>query len=284
MDDLVYFSFGEGRHVDELRFSILSAARYLGDGSGDGDDWRIVVYADRTEPFADLPVEVRPVTPETVAEWIGPHRYIWRAKIQVIEQALAAGADRCLYVDGDTYLVRSPRVLFDRLGPGRSLLHLREGRPPAPEEAALAHVLASSEPAATDGRPWRFRGDRASWNAGVVGLHASDAGLCREVGHLTDQLLAAGFDRYSHTSEQVAFTVVLDERTRLRAAHDVIRHYWRADLRRPFGARLAETMSDRSLSPEAQFRLLWDHRPQEEPARRAKQSVKRLAWRVGVRV
>ncbi len=280
MDSLVYFSVGEGRHVDELRFSVLSAARFL----DDSPTWRTVVYADRAEPFADLPVEVRPVTPEVFDEWVGPHRYVWRAKIRVIEAELAAGAGRCVYVDGDTYLVRSPRLLFDRIGPGRSLLHLCEGRPPAPERAALAHVLASHEPTDTDGRPWRFGADRASWNAGVVGLDASDAALCREVGHLTDQLLAHGFGTYSHTSEQVAFAVALAERTTLQAARDVVRHYWRFDLRRPFDARLAEIASDPALTPEEQFRRLWPHRPQELPVRRAKQSVKRLARRVGVHV
>jgi hypothetical protein len=277
----VYLSVGEGRHVDELRFSILSAARYLRPDS----DWRIVIYADRAEPFADLPVEVVPVDDATWARWVGPHKYVWRAKIKVITQALAVpGVDRCLYVDGDTYFLRSPATAIERVGPGRSLLHMREGWPPPPEAAALAHVLETYQPTDTSGRPWVFGPRRVSWNAGVVGLHREDVHLCREVESLTDQLLEHGFGEHSHTSEQLSFTVALDQRTTLRGCHDVVMHYWRSDLREPFWPALDETYADTSLTQEQQFERLWEHRPRERPARRAKITVKRLAWRVGARV
>jgi hypothetical protein len=277
----VYLSFGEGRHVDELHFSILSAARFLKADS----DWRIVLYTDRSEPFAQLPVEPVLIDGETVASWIGPHHYVWRTKIKVIAGALASpGTSRCVYVDGDTYFLRSPAALFSRVAPGKSLLHLREGWPPPPEVAAVDHVLRDLQPVDTSGAPWRFGSDRASWNAGVVGLHGDDAHLCREVEHLTDQLLEHGFGDLSHTSEQVAFTVCLDQRTTLRPAHDVVMHYWDEDLRQPFQGVLRETLADDSLSSRERFRRLWAERPRESGVRRVKGTVKRLAWQLGVRV
>lgn len=282
MDDVVYLSVGTGRHVNELRFSIMSAARHLRDDSS----WRIILYADDATPFADLPVDVVLVDPATWAEWVGPHQYVWRAKIEVMVRALAApGTSRCVYVDGDTYFRRSPAEMISRVGPGRSLLHTREGRPPPPEVAALRHVLDQHRPADTAGRAWSLGADRASWNAGVVGLHEDDASLCREVAHLTDQLLAHGFDEHSHTAEQVGFTVCLTERTKkVRESHDVLMHYWRDDLRDPFAPLLEEAWTDPSATPEQSFHRLWPNRPRERPMKRAKTAVKRLAWRLGARI
>ncbi len=281
MDVLVYLSLGEGRHVDELRFSILSAARHLADDGG----WRILVYADRGEPFEGLPVEVVPVDGVTASEWVGPHGYVWRAKIKVIEKALASpGTSRCLYVDGDTYFVRSPVELLRRIGPGRSVLHVREGWPPPPEVAAVEHVLGRYQPVDTRGVPWTFGPDLVSWNAGIVGLHRDDARLCTEVEGLTDQLLEAGFGDFSHTAEQVAFSVCLAQRTSLRPADDVVVHYWRSDLREPFEPVLRRTWTDPELSATDQFRRLWAERPRERPARKIKVGVKHLAWRLGVKV
>lgn len=281
IDSLVYLSVGHGKHVDELRFSILSAARFLREDS----TWRIVVYADHAEPFAALPVEVVPVGEATWAEWVGPHRYVWRAKIKVIAEALAVPTtSRCVYADGDTWFRQSPAEVFARVGPGRSVLHLQEGRPPAPEVAALQHVLARHQPVDTTDRPWSLGPERSSWNAGVVGLHEADADLCREVEHLTDQLLGHGFGELSHTSEQVAFTVCLAQRTALRGCSDVLVHYWPEELRTPFAPVLRSVWADAALSPDAAFDRLWPQRPREPAVWRAKRTVKRLARRAGVRV
>ena len=46
---------------------------------------RIVLYADRSEPVEGLPVDLVPVDEATVAGWVGPHQYVWRAKTKVIE-------------------------------------------------------------------------------------------------------------------------------------------------------------------------------------------------------
>jgi hypothetical protein len=277
----VYLSLGEGRHVDELRFSILSAARFLHEDSG----WRIVLYADRSEPFDGLPVELVLLDAETAADWVGPHQYVWRAKIKVIAKALAtAGIERIAYIDGDTYFVRSPADLLARVGPGRSILHLKEGRPPAPEVAALDHVLAHYQPVDTSGRAWRFGPERTSWNAGIVGMHEDDAHLCDEVEHLTDQLLGHGFADHSHTSEQLAFTVCLQQRTSVRPGNDVIVHYWRSDLREPFEPVLRRAWADPGLTPTQRFDRLWADRPREKAVKRVKRGIKELAWRLNVRV
>ncbi|TXR56398.1 hypothetical protein [Quadrisphaera setariae] len=282
MDHLVYISFGQGRHVDEVRFSVQTAARHL-ETSG-GRRWQIDVWTDTPRLWKDLPVEVVEVAPEQVDAWMGPHRYVWRSKIEVLRAALERSeGGRCLYVDGDTWWRRSPSVVFDRIGPGRSVMHLREGRPPAPEVAALEHVLQRYQPVDTSGRAWVFPPDRDSWNAGVIGLDPADAVVCAEVALLTDQLLEHGFGDHSHTSEQLAFAVGLAARTTVSESRDAVVHYWPSEMREPFGAALAEARAADGVDQDVLFTRLWDQRPRPSAQRAAKDTAKRLLRRVGVR-
>src|SRR3954468_18996136 len=129
---LVYLSLGSGPHVGEIRFSALSAAKYLVAASS----WRIVVYTDDPGSFEGLPVEVRRVDAGTAASWKEPHGYFFRSKIKVLEASLQTDAASSAIIDGDTYFRKSPDVLFRRIAHGRSVLHQREGLPAPPEQAA----------------------------------------------------------------------------------------------------------------------------------------------------
>lgn len=277
----MYISFGEGRHVDEVRFSVQTALRHVPSAGG---SWGVSVWTDRPSAWKDLPVDVVEVDPEQARAWMGPHQYVWRAKIEVLRAALErSGGGRCVYVDGDTWWRRSPSVVFDRVGPGRSVMHLREGRPPAPEAAALAHVLERHRPVRPDQSPWEFPADRDSWNAGVIGLHPADAAVCEEVAQLTDQLLEHGFGEHSHTSEQLAFAVGLAARTSVAEARDAVVHYWPAEMREPFTAALTAARAADGLGQAELFDRLWAQRPRLTAERAAKDTAKRLLRRVGVR-
>jgi hypothetical protein len=275
----VYLSLGEGRHVDELRFAVLSAARFHTGDAG----WSIRVYTDRPDLFADLPAEVRALSAETAAAWSGSAGYVYRGKIAALADALAdPDTTRAAIVDGDTYATRSPEKLFARIAPGRTLMHQREGRPHPPEMAALRTVLAVHTPVDAAGRSWGITETETLWNSGVVGLHRADAAFCDEALSLTDQLLEHGFAERSHTAEMVAFGVVLARRSKIRECRDVITHYWPAKIRKPFLIRLREVWADRSIDQQTAFDRLWADRPRESLEDRLKTRVKRTAAGVGL--
>ncbi len=276
----MYVSLGAGRHVDEMRFSVLSAARFRSDGDA---GWQARLYTDRPDAFSDLPVTVEAVDGTTAGRWSGPHGYVYAAKISALADALAApGVDRAAVIDGDTYFTRPPGELFRRISPGSSLMHVREGRPAPPERAALEKVLSTHDPVDSTGASWGLTAQEILWNSGVVGLSREDAGLCAEAGALTDQLLAHGFGELSHTAEMVAFGTVLDRRTSVGECFDVVTHYWPTELRRPFDDRLATVWSTADVAPDEAFETLWRDRPRPRPVSRAKFRVKRLAGRIGV--
>lgn len=280
IDTLVYVSLGAGRHVDELRFSVLSAARFL---TAERPEWQVRLYSDQPDTFADLPVTVEAVDETTARQWSGTHGYVYSAKILALADALQKpGTDRAAVIDGDTYFSRSPAELFSRLAPGKSLMHVREGRPAPPERAALEKVLNAHDPVDSSGTSWGMTAQEILWNSGVVGLCAEDAGLCTEVVALTDQLLEHGFGELSHTAEMVAFGTVLDRRTSVGECFDIVTHYWLTELRQPFDARLRDVWADAGMAPDDAFASLWRERPREGAVSRAKFRVKRLARRVGV--
>jgi hypothetical protein len=277
----VYLSIGKGQHVDEIRFSLLSADRFHSDDA----EWSIRVYTDHPESFADLRADVQIVPPETATSWSGPHGYVYRGKIAALAEALTEpGTSRAAIIDGDTYFTRSPAHLFSRIAPGRTVIHLREGRPRAAETAALRTVLSEYTPVDTAGAPWGIVETETLWNSGVVGVHRSDAALCHEALYLNDQLLDHRFAEQSHTAEMVAFGVVLARRSKITECHDVVTHYWPADIRDPFAVRLRETWSAPSADPASAFARLWEDRPREGLNRRTKFWIKRLAAKAGVEV
>lgn len=280
IDRLVYLSMGDGRHVDENRFSIASAARFLSDDA----PWRITVYTNRAEHFAELPVDIRLVDEVEAERWRGRHDYVYRSTILALADVLAApDVERAVIVDGDTYFKRSPDKLLAKIEPGTTVMHLREGRPAPPELAALRQTVAKVDLCDTSGRSWGVRPDGTMWNAGVVGLHRSDRQLCDEVVHLTDQLLDSGFAELSHTAEQLAWVVAFDRRSTMRECFDVVAHYWPPQLRQPFDDRLQQVWGDRSLGPQERFDALWPDRPRPSLPDRGKFLAKRFATRIGVR-
>lgn len=291
INELLYFSLGSGGFIAETRFSVMSAARFRGDGA----DWRIVVYTDQPELYDDLPVELRHVNRAWEEEWIAPHRYVFRFKMKVLGHSLGLqGTERSALVDGDTYFVSSPEELFRRIGPGRSVMHLLEGHPAPRELNALSRVLDATELVDSTGASWNVARDEVFWNSGVVGMHRADLALSAEAIALNDQMIEHGFaadtdttrERFWHDTltEMVAHTVVLGRRTRLQEVRDLVVHYWPSDMSNPFQSHLERVMSDTSLTPEEQFTALWPHRPRPNLERRAKRFAKRLLWKAGLEV
>lgn len=264
-----------------MQFAILSAARFRTEAA----DWRIVLYTDRTESFAGLPVDIRLVDSATAAEWASPHQYVYRGKIRALADSLATpGTQRSVIVDGDTYFTRSPAELLARIAPGTAVMHVFEGPPAPPEVNALRHVLAQYQPVDTAGKSWDIVENEPLWNSGVVGLHTDDAYLCHEATYLTDQLLDHGFAGFSHIAEMLAFGVCLDRRVAVRECFGIITHYWQTDIRLPFLDVLADVWADPTLNRREAFYVLWARRPRPGVEWRTKFIIKRLVRRVGINV
>jgi hypothetical protein len=273
MFTVVYLSYGKGPHEQEVIFSLLSAWHWA---MPDRDDVRFAVYTDHPETFAGLPVDIERVSPETWVEWSGPTGFNHRRKIMALRHAFDRWGTKTLLVDGDTWWRNRPAVLFRRIRPGQSVLHLREGR----VARALATLFATHSFTDLDGHTKTFESSEWMWNAGVIGLDPADAGLLDEVLHWTDALCNVA---RMHVLEQFAFSYVLGQRTHLKEAGDCVWHYWPCYMIEPFRKRLPGIMAETGDLPLTErAAACYRHRPRPTPVRRAKSLVKRGLQMIGL--
>jgi hypothetical protein len=278
MNHLLFYSYGHGPHVAETAFAILSAIRLDGVSPS---AYQIVIATDTPDDFANLPVAIEAVTSEQVRDWAGPADFNHRVKIGVLAHVLAKRGGKVAGVDSDVYFLRSPARLFDRIGPGRSVMHVREGE--------IGHLIALgyerhrlAQMAHDLGSAGRYTFDLKTpvWNAGVLGVDAADAGLLDPVLALTDAIHA---EVPTNISEQLAFSVVLNRHTVVRPTRDVVFHYHQSFIRDPFRFRLPALMRDAAHLPPAQrANTLYPHRPVAPVAKWLKAAVKRSLKPLGL--
>ncbi|RYD83704.1 MAG: hypothetical protein EOP84_07510 [Verrucomicrobiaceae bacterium] len=254
MNHLIYLSYGDGPHVDELRFSVQSALSYHGES-----DFKITILTDDPSRFEDLPVEKQRISTEQLDEWQGDHGYHYRRKIAAARHALMTLGGKIALVDTDTYFLKHPRNLFNRIGPGASLLHRQEVHLDRCGASHLADHLTGVRLSKIDGSFWDIDANTPMWNSGVIGLEGSSLPWLDEALHLTDLLCQAVSLR---TIEQFALGAVLSRKTKLRECDEIVFHYYEGAQRFPFQER-ATTVSEASPQPTAEefYKQLYPHRP-----------------------
>jgi hypothetical protein len=241
VNNLVYLTYGQGPHIDELVYSVLSARQLLGRNA---TPCRIIIYTDDGSPFRDLAVHIECKSRKVLSDWAGPLNFNHRRKIFAIKDALSRFGDRILYCDADTYFLTHPGDVFSRIQPGHTVMHMREGYLNESNAAGLEPFFTDTELRTVRGARWKIGCDTLMFNAGVIGMHEADIGLLDEIVYLTDQIYP---HVKIHTIEQFAFSVCLRQRTELREAYDVICHYWPMPGRALFREELRRLLHDPSI-------------------------------------
>jgi hypothetical protein len=267
---IMYLCYGIGSHVNETLYSLLTAFRFVPPTT---PGFQYVVYTDLPEVFSGLGVTTRLVAEEDLSRWLGSTGYIHRRKTMSIIDALSRSSGSVAFIDSDTYFLRSPEDLFDRIGPGRTCLHVLEEhlrRSKTETNAGVGALLASQPFYDQAGHQMRFPADPPVWNTGVLGIHSSDHRLMEDALSLTDQL----WDKsHIHHVEQIA-TGLAFQNTRTSQCRDIVFHYWPDYLRAPFRQRLPALMKQLSREPmNLRPELAFNERPKAPLARRLKVDV-----------
>jgi len=233
MINLVIQSFGREH---EYRRAVLTILSFYAHVSKPLPETRVILFTDRPdylEPFlTGLPVHYRLLTSDKIRAMRGEIDFLHRMKIAVIEESFSIAGGNLLYVDSDTFFIADPAPKMALLSDQASFMHLREysfdtlreAVLPAGESFLAVYSLITNQSfRLADGSPVSITPAQYSWNAGVMFLHHSVAGLVSDVYALTDQLYPA---TQNHASEQYAFSVILQNRMTLNACDDVVYHYW----------------------------------------------------------
>lgn len=230
MFTLALLSYGSERELKRALFCLYS---FLAQAGPDLSDYRVCLYTDRPEWFtqrltlAPGQLVFQELHPDKLASLRGPADFYLRPKICLMLELLQQFAEPTLFVDSDTFFVADPRPVFERISPTTSLLH--------EAEYPLSTLTTLDE---KHQRLWKFfqghdfelAGQKVAfdpawtnWNSGTIGLHPDHIPLVENVLRLTDAIYPPSLHP---TCEQYAFSIVLQNGSRLEPAGGVIYHYW----------------------------------------------------------
>ena len=258
---LLLQAYGRADIRDQALYAAWSALAWRGDL-----DLVVHVYADDPEFLAPLGerVRVHDVTREQIFAWRGAHDCAFRMKAAVVRDlASQVEGEKLLYLDSDVFFTGPAARVFERIGPGRAVMHLREFDIATHDTGQLRRYRRRMRRATFRGEPVTL--DGWMWNAGAIGLDPSHFVLLDEWVELVDAL----WDQVSYwMHEQYAISKLLARAGTIAAADDVIVHYWsqKPDALALIGPRL-ELLRSRPLD-EALRRLREEPLRLPPPARR----------------
>jgi hypothetical protein len=221
---LIYLALGQTSYLGQAIFSILSARRYCTQGLSVP---KITLYTDLPIDSEGLVDDLVTLSEDEVYRWTAGGRYVFRAKILALDDALHRYGEATALLDTDTFFKASPSELFERIGPGRALMERVEPIRLAEPTRLLAEKVRLDPRV----RTYLLAANSPMWNAGVIGMDPSNAGLVAEVLALSDALFDSIGDWYV---EQYAFTAALGRSLQLREASDIVYHYCHPVLKRAF--------------------------------------------------
>lgn len=215
MKSIAYFLYGgKPEYQLELTYSVLSAAHFL---TKTPADIRLVVITDEENRRPDLPVEHLIFDAAQLADWT-PNGYRHQAKVHALRMALDHFQDAVALVDTDTFFLKHPGTLFDRVDGGNAVMHARDGF--LREHPSWRPIL---ERVPEDIAGCAISGDTEMFNSGVIGLDFSQRALLEDVLVLIDELYAIS---PLFNIEQLAVSAVLEKHVVVNLCPDTVSHYW----------------------------------------------------------
>ncbi|WP_207432132.1 hypothetical protein [Sabulibacter ruber] len=209
----------------------------------ENEEVRVIIYTDNPDYFkpyfADLNVTYVYVSMGEIQESTNKTGLIYRFKISVVDKTFQSyPKDDILYIDTDTFFISNPKSLLKGLVPGQSFMHVQEysfeemidvykwmntSALDAQEFPRSFVKLIESKPFSIGGKDVQLHRGQYIWNAGVIGVSSQMRQFIPDVFALSDEFYLKTQWRIS---EQLAFTVVLNEASKLLESAEYINHYW----------------------------------------------------------
>lgn len=223
---VVYQAYGIQDVLEQTLFSVLSLLHV----SPAESDLRAMVYTDRPDYFSTFfnghpRVEIVAVPMEQFKAWRGTIDFVHRVKLEVLRSAGQRFSGSLLYCDGDTYFLKSPKPLFEKIDDQQSIMHIAEaelgqGKDPLTKKICK---FAKNSQFQLDGEVVPLSPATVMWNAGVIGISENNKRLLEEMLTLTDAMFVV---YPKHVIEQLAVSIVLQWRTKIEASDHAVYHYW----------------------------------------------------------
>lgn len=223
VNNLVYLAFGDKTYLLEARYSILSALSFL----RDYNELRITIFTDKPDYFLDLPVETSSISTVELDLLKGPFNYFARPKLVLLRKILEQSQGKVIFVDTDTYFIKSPLELFTAISDSVFVLHKNEGDLFINHQV-FANRLKEKFPTlkvsgTSSGSVDLVPGNCPYWNSGVIGLSIERLTSLDRTLNIIDSLDPACF---GPTIEQLFLGLVFHNEGVITPAEDFVIHYW----------------------------------------------------------
>lgn len=232
---------------------------------------QVILFTDNPEYFrsffGDQPVKYVVLTPDRIMTMRGKIDFLHRMKIALIEEAFQMMPGNLIYADSDTFFIGDPSPMVISVNEQTSYMHLQEYRfdslyeIPAPAGTVFhkfvdlikKRVFLGPSGDEIDVSPRHF-----SWNAGIMIFHTSHKSLLPDVYALTDEFYPATLN---HACEQYAFSIVLQNRTKVLPCNSIAYHYWYKVKKQIMDAFLVGRIDDKwaklGIDNKVQMILVW---------------------------
>ena len=218
--NIVYLVFGNNRdHYRQAYFSICTALAWKSD-----HDKIIILTEDPSlfNFFGNI-AEIIPIDKNIIKEWEGKYQFFWRVKIKALQHiAEKYPLDSILYLDGDTFFYKDMQPIRDGLQNGQNYMHIEEGK--------LAELSSKTEKLMWKQMQGKTYGNIeidkkvAMWNAGLVGVSNKHLDCLQTTLEMNDAMCGDGVTR--RLIEQFAFSLGLNQSSKLQPADHIVGHYW----------------------------------------------------------
>lgn len=232
MGYLIYLLFGKNSadHQSELIYSLLSFKKVAGEWSN--KNVTILIYTDNAfslpECLSDIRVEFNILDKEEISNRIkraNGHALILKAVVMndFLKKYQACG----ILTDTDTFFIKDPGQLFDKVNEGCLLMHLKEY--PLANRPDICSFFKKKGFKQLDGSDHLISPDFFMWNSGIVGLTQTHLHLTNEVIYLIEQIAEEKEwpAEQARFIEQTCYSYYLQKQgPKLLPAEDVVVHYW----------------------------------------------------------
>lgn len=227
----------------EYNRAIVSILSLLAWNNAASADFRVICFTDNpaymNKYLANIKVEYIYLSPSIMHHMLGGGTYIHRRKICILQDVyLRYPEDDIIFLDSDTFFISDTSGFMAKLESGYALMHEREYRlDEAPEiyrkymskrlQNAESYPLAfisliESKTFAVDGEQLSIKPEQYVWNSGVLGLKKEILPHLNDVLSLSDEFYKeSGW----FISEQLAFGLLLQNKTQIRESSAFINHY-----------------------------------------------------------
>ena len=228
----IYLLFGKRNETlqSELVYSLLSFDKIADDRSK--KTIRFLIYTETgfvlPESLNGLQVSFSRLDPDEIEEALRKtdgHSLVLKAI--VVADFLARFKACGILVDTDTFFIRDPCPLFEKIRDGYSLMHLKEY--PISRMPELVSFFTANSFKRPDGDSFNIIPAFHMWNSGVVGVKQGDDSLLEKIICLIQQISTrkAWPREYRRFIEQTAYSYYLGQRQdKLLSAENYIVHYW----------------------------------------------------------